>query len=117
MALWGKTDAQVSAPKYLIDGANTSIVPAANTARDYGGLPPRLDINNAYFVDTTEAAVTSNRAHGIKTPGWNHVRTYTDSSGATRYRVESLVPMKVSAAAAGDAGVSGTGDDATVADS
>jgi len=117
MALWGKTDARVSAPKNLIDGANTSIVPSANTARDYGGLPPSLDLNNAYFVDTTEAAVASNRAAGIKTAGWNLVKTYTDANGAARKRVESLIPMKVTAASAGDAGVSGSGDDSTVADS
>jgi hypothetical protein len=119
MALWGKTDTLASAPKYLIDGANTSIVPTANTARDYGGLPDQVDVNNAFFVDTTEAAVESNRDSGLRTPGWNLFTTYTDANGATRRRVESLVVMKVAAADAGDLGVSGNTDieDTTVADS
>lgn len=102
MALWGKTDAAASAPKFLSTDANAT---------------PNIDRDNAYFVDLTEAGVASNRAAGLHTPGWNLVQTYTNSAGATRRRVESLVPMRVTAAAAGDAGVSGTGDDAVVADS
>jgi len=119
MALWGKTDTAASAPKYLIDGANTSIVPTANTARDYPGLPDQFDLNNAFFVDTTEATIESNRDAGLRAPGWNLFTTYTDANGATRRRVESLIPMKVSAADAGDDGVSGNTaiEDATVADS
>lgn len=64
-----------------------------------------------YFEDLTEAGVTANRAHGLKTPGWNKYTTYTDSSGATRNKVETLVPMKRTAAAAGDAA-----DDAVLPD-
>ena len=119
MPMWGKTDTKASAPKYLLDGANTSIAPAANTARDYGGLAPQVDLNNAYFIDTTEMSVASNRAIGLQTPGWNLYKTYTDANGKKRNRVEVLVPMKVSAAAAGDAGISGNTaiEDTTVADS
>lgn len=119
MALWGKTDALASVPKYLIDGANTDIVPTANTARDYPGLPDQVDLNNAFFVDTTEATIESNRDAGLRTPGWNLFTTYTDANSNTRRRVESLVVMKVSASDAGDAGVSGNTaiEDATVADS
>lgn len=102
MALWGKTDTAGSAPKFLSDDTNAT---------------PQTDVDNAYFVDTTEAGVASNRATGLKTPGWNLFTTYTDSTGATRRRVESLVPMKVAAADAGDDGVAGTGDDSVVADS
>ncbi len=102
MALWGKTDAAASAPKFLSTDANAT---------------PNIDRDNAYFVDLTEAGVASNRAAGLHTPGWNLVQTYTNSASVTRRRVESLVPMRVTAAAAGDAGVSGTGDDAVVADS
>jgi hypothetical protein len=100
MSLWGKTDTANSAPKYLSSDANTS---------------PQTSVDNAFFVDTTEAAVASNRAKGIKTPGWNLVQDI----GNGRLRVEPLVPMKVSANNAGDAGVSGntTIEDSTVADS
>lgn len=102
MALWGKTDAAASAPKFLSTDANAT---------------PQTDKDNAFFVDTTEAGIESNRDSGLRTPGWNLFTTYTDTNGNTRRRVESLVPMKVTAAAAGDAGVSGSGDDSTVADS
>lgn len=90
MALWGKTDDANSAPKYL----NSDAMPSA-------------DLDNAYFVDVTEASVASNREKGIVTPGWNLVRDI----GNGRLRVETLVAMKVSAASAGDAS-----DDAVVAD-
>lgn len=82
MALWGKTDTQGDAPKYLSAEDKTKI----------------------YFIDTTEAAVAANRAKGLQTPGWNLFATYTDTNGNTRYKVETLVPMKVSGASAGDIG-------------
>lgn len=55
------------------------------------------------FVDQTEAQNASNRAKGLKTPGWNQFTTYTDNSGATRYKVNPLVAMRRTAANAGDA--------------
>jgi hypothetical protein len=82
MALWGKTDTQAAAPKYL------STEEAAKV----------------YFIDTTEAGIAANRAKGIQTPGWNLYSTYTAAGGATRHKVETLVAMKVSAANAGDVG-------------
>jgi len=103
MALWGKTDAAASAPKWLETDAN-------NTNKSN-------DEDNAIFVDTTEAGIAGNRAKGIKTPGWGLYHTYTDQNGNTRHKFESLIPMKVSAGDAGDAGVTGTGDDTIVADS
>lgn len=104
MPMWGKTDTAASAPKFLSTDANAT---------------PQTDKDNAYFVDTTEATIESNRDAGLRTPGWNLFTTYTDANGATRRRVESLVPMKVAAADAGDLGVSGDTaiEDATVADS
>lgn len=87
MALWGKTDTLASAPKYLTSAS---------------GASPQTDVDNAFFVDTTEAAVSTNRSKGIKTPGWNLVQDI----GNGRLRVEPLIPMKVSAADAGDLGVS-----------
>ena len=102
MALWGNTDTANDAPKYLTSGA---------------GWPN--DADQAFFIDTTEAAVTANRAQGLKTGGWNAYTSYTDANGATRHRVEPLVAMAVSAGDAGDLGVTGNTavEDATVADS
>jgi len=88
MALWGKTDALASVPKWLEDDAN-------NTNKSN-------DRDNAVFIDLTEAGVAANRAKGFKTPGWY---VYHTSNG--RHYAECLVPMKVSAADAGDAGVTG----------
>ena len=42
-------------------------------------------------VDITEAQSASNIAKGIVTPGWTRFKTYTDSSGNTRRKVEILV--------------------------
>lgn len=99
MALWKKTDNLDGAPKWL--NANDS-----NRSND---------LDNAFFVDTTEAGVTSNRAKGIKTPGWILYKEY----GSGRKYVETLVPMRVTAVAAGDAGITGNTavEDTTVADS
>jgi len=93
MALWGKTDALASVPKWLEDDANN---PNKSNDRD-----------NAIFIDTNEAGVTANRAKGLQTPGWNLYHTYTDTNGATRHRAETLVPFKVDSATAGDAGITG----------
>ena len=71
--------------------------------------------SDIYFVDTTEAGIAANRAKGLQTPGWNSYSTYTDGTGATRHKVETIVPMKVAAGTAGDVGVDGA-DDAVVAD-
>lgn len=80
MALWGKTDATGSIPKYLSDA----------------------DKAKAFFIDETEAAVAANKAKGLGTGGWNLYSTYTDNTGATRHRAENLVAMGVSNAEAGD---------------
>lgn len=82
MALWGNTDTAASAPKYLNEA----------------------DADKVYFIDTTEAAVTSNKSKGLSTGGWNLYETYTDANGATRHKVENIVAMGVSAGDAGDVG-------------
>ena len=102
MPMWGKTDSAASAPKWLSTDTNAT---------------PQTDKDNAYFVDLTEAGVASNRAAGLHTPGWNLVQTYTNSAGVTRRRVEPLAVVRATAVTAGDAGVSGSGDDSVVADS
>lgn len=104
MALWGKTDELASVPKWLeTDPNNTN---ASN------------DADNAVFVDLTEAGVASNRAKGLKTPGWNLYSTYTTAAGSVRNISESLIPMKVSAVDAGDDGITGNTaiEDTIVAD-
>lgn len=103
MALWGKTDTLASAPTWL----------RANDRNKSN------DLNNAFFVDLTEAQVSSNRAKGLATPGWNLFHTYVDQNGNTRNKAEPLVVMKVSAADAGDLGITGNTEieDLTVADS
>lgn len=105
MAQWGKTDTAADAPKYLESDSD-------NTNKSH-------DLDNAVFVDTDEAAVAGNRAKGLKTPGWNLYHTYTTEAGATRHIVEPLVAMKVTAANAGDDGVTGNTavEDSIVADS
>jgi hypothetical protein len=104
MALWGKTDTLADAPKWLSDDPN---------------VMPSQDVFNAFFVDIEESQVTSNRDKGLKTPGWNLYREYTNGVGQTRRIAEPLVVMKVSAADAGDLGVFGNTEieDSTVADS
>jgi|TARA_R110000744_G_scaffold213036_4_gene331963 hypothetical protein len=99
MALWGKTDALASVPTWLEDAA-------ANTNKSN-------DRDNAIFVDLTEAGIAGNRAKGITGPGW---WTYWTAGG--RHHAECLVPMKVTAVAAGDLGVTGDTavEDAIVAD-
>ena len=104
MAQWGKTDVAADVPKWL--------------ETDAGNTNKSNDEDLAVFVDMTEAGIAANRAKGIKTPGWNLYHTYTDQNGATRHKAESLVPMKVTAVAAGDLGITGdtADEDAIVAD-
>ena len=103
MGSWGKTDTLADAPKWLnADDPNKS-----------------NDLDNAFFVDVSEAQVASNIAKGLNTPGWNLYHTYQDQNGNTRHKAEPLVVMKVSAVDAGDLGITGNKDieDSTVADS
>lgn len=100
MTLWTKQDSLAGAPKYLRDSDN---YPAPAPERDYGGLPMQENVENAYLVDTTEAAQAENRAKGLKTPGWNLYKEY----GTGRKYVENLVAMKVTPQVAGDLGVKG----------
>lgn len=80
MALWGKTDADASRPKYL----NSDF------------------LAKAIFVDETEAQQKANHDRGLNGAGWWLYNTYTDASGATRYKTELLVAITESAANAGD---------------
>ena len=69
MALWGKTDADASKPKYL------------TTAEK----------NATLGVSVDEAQNSGNIAKGINTPGWVKYSTYQDAQGNTRNKSEVLV--------------------------
>lgn len=70
------------------------------------------DVRNVVFVDNTEAAVASNRAKGLKSPGWWKYTTHTTDGGSkTKHKAELLVALPVVAAVSGDAN-----DDSIVAD-
>jgi hypothetical protein len=100
MALWGKLDTTNSKPKYL------NKQPLRNNQTT-------TDKDATYGVNVTEAQVASNRAKGIKTPGWVKYTEYTDAQGHTRRKAETLVAFSSgeTAAVTGDAA-----DDAVVAD-
>lgn len=51
-------------------------------------------INEATFVTIAEAKDATNRADGIKTPGWTLYKEYVTEGGTTRRVVETLVAMK-----------------------
>jgi hypothetical protein len=80
MALWGKTDADASRPKFL----NSD------------------DLAKCVFVDATEAQQKANHDRGLNGAGWWLYNTYTDQDGTTRYKSVLLVAMSETAAAAGD---------------
>jgi len=69
MSLWNNTDAELSKPKFL------SVADAAQTIG----------------VSIDEALEATNRAKGIKTPGWVKTFTYTDAQGNVRNKTETLV--------------------------
>lgn len=64
------------------------------------------------FIDETEAQVASNRAKGLKTPGWNKFFEYVDNAGTPRYKVDPLIAITTPVGTSGDAT-----DDTIVADS
>ena len=100
MPLWTDQDTRAGAPKFLRDPADYA---SPAPSRDYGGLPMQDSINQAVFVDTTEAVQDENRAKGLKTPGWNLYKAY----GNGRHYVETLVAMKRTPGVSGDLGVTG----------
>jgi len=81
MSLYGNTDTAGNKPKWLTTGEKTTTV----------------------FLDVAEAQNPSNRAKGLKTPGWNTLREWVDNAGNQRYSAEPLAFVRATAAAAGDA--------------
>lgn len=116
MALWDLEDSAAGAPKWL--QAEPGSAPHTGMVENADAVFPN-DLEGAVLVDDDEAQVTSNRAKGLRTPGWHVVDTYTDSSGNTRNKSECLVAMgEVDPAVVGDDGVTGNTavEDTTVAD-
>lgn len=66
MSLWGNTDTEGDKPTFAADSVGVSVAEAQNQ---------------------------TNRAKGIKTPGWNKITTYTDAQGNVRNKVYTLVAM------------------------
>ena len=100
----------------LISTINSASVQAGESV-DFKVRADVLVDNNVVVRAGTIAkgtVVAANRAKGIRTPGWILYKEY----GNGRKYVESLVPMKVTAVAAGDLGVTGNTEieDTTVAD-
>jgi len=81
----------------------TIAIPGASNATFAIKRQPLNDLNaNILFVDDTEAAVDSNRAKGINSPGWWKIVESQDSNGDTRYRTELLVSITSVTAGTGD---------------
>ena len=82
-----------------------SVTVAGGTLATFSTSIEPIQYNNdeIVFVSIEESQLLTNRAKGIKTPGWNLVKQHMDSDGNVRYRVEPLVAIKATQAAAGDA--------------
>lgn len=92
MALWGKTDASGSAPKFI----------------DLNNYPAGTQL---IFVDATEVGLDANKKKGLTNAGWWLFREYNDNNGDVRRWAECLVAMSIAAADSGD-----QADDVTAAD-
>lgn len=79
MALWGKTDANASKPKFLSDSLRND--------------QSVSDLDNVVALDVAEATTAANVANGLNTPGWVQYSTYTDAQGNTRHKSEVLVAI------------------------
>jgi len=71
---------------------------------------------NLFFVDLEESQQPENRAKGLSSPGWWLYDTYTAGSGETRHRAIHVAELSTEPADAGDFGLTGAGDDATLVD-
>lgn len=96
MALWGKTDAAGSKPKYLSDTLKND--------------QAATDKASVYGVSIQEAQQTGNREKGVKTPGWTKTLSYTDAQGNVRNKSETIVAF------GGDFTGADASDDAVIVD-
>ncbi len=63
------------------------------TANEQPTYIPVAELEQVFGVSAAEAAVASNKAKGINTPGWVKYTTYTDAQSNTRHKAETLVAM------------------------
>lgn len=114
MALWGKTDAAASVPKWFdryhaMDSLETNA--------------PTVPGRQVLFISQEEAALEENIKRGFDTPGWWSYYTIEMPDGTKRYKTECLVVLSETQASAGDAsyaryvGGASTSDDEQAADS
>ncbi len=95
----------ITAPSVSVAGGSSAVLTPVIEPIQYNN-------NEIVFVSIEESQLATNRAKGIKTPGWNIVKQHMDSDGNVRYKVEPLVAIKATQVAAGDA----KGDDLVVGD-
>jgi len=93
MALWGKTDAAASVPKWFnqyhaMDSLETNA--------------PTVPGRQVLFISQEEAALEENIKRGFDTPGWWSYYTIEMPDGTKRYKTECLVVLSETQAAAGD---------------
>lgn len=99
---------------YLVAPTATITTATGSSAILTAVIAPVVEDNSKIvFVDVAEAQKTTNRAKGIKTPGWTKVSSKT-VDGQVRNSAEVLVAMSVASATSGDAG--DAADDLVVAD-
>jgi len=73
-------------PKWIrTNGWGTSMSP--------GRGPNTINKANVYGIDRFEANIPGNKANGLVGPGWVYYKTYTNSQGNVRHKVELLVAM------------------------
>ena len=95
----------LTAPSVSVAGGSSAVLSPNIAAIQYNN-------GEIVFVSIEESQLATNRAKGIKTPGWNMVKQHMDSGGNVRYRVEPLVAVSALNAVSGD----GKGDDLVVGD-
>lgn len=97
--------------KYLV-APSVSVAGGASAVFQSVIEPIQYNNDDIVFVSIEESRLMTNRAKGIRTPGWNIVKQHMDSGGNVRYKVESLVSVARTQAVAGDS----KGDDLVVGD-
>jgi|TARA_B100000085_G_scaffold255541_1_gene255435 hypothetical protein len=84
-------------------------------------LDSDINVNEVYGSDNDEVGVAATTIYSHDHAGWVGIVTYTDTHGNVRTKTEVLVAMGADAdgngGITGDAGPSGAGDDAILADS